>query len=128
MRRYLTIILSIVLVASSIYFGREIMNREKPQRPQPKKAIQLVYTEKVVNAEIPVIISESGRLVSKNRMAIYAEVQGVMESINKVFKPGSTYRRGEIMVKITSTDFNANLQAQKSVLQNLITSIMPDLR
>ena len=128
MRRYLTIIFSIALVAGGIYFSGKIMNREKPQRPQKEKAVQMVFTEEVVNAEIPVIISESGRLVSKNRMAIYAEVQGVMESVYKDFKPGSIYKKGEIMVKITSTDFNANLQAQKSVLQNLITSIMPDLR
>ena len=65
MRRYLTIILSIALVAGGIYFSGKIMNREKPQRPQKEKAIQMVFTEEVVNTEIPVVISESGRLVSK---------------------------------------------------------------
>lgn len=128
MRRYITIVISIGLLAGGVYFAGQLFNLEKKQRPQPQKAVQTVYTETVTNRDIPVIISESGRLVSKNRMAIYAEVQGVMEPTNKPFKPGTEYSKGEVMVKIRSTDYYANLQAQKSVLQNLITSIMPDLR
>ena len=59
---------------------------------------------------------------------MFAEVQGVMESPRKEFKPGSVYKKGETMVNIRSEDFYANLQAQKSSLVNLITSILPDLR
>jgi multidrug efflux pump subunit AcrA (membrane-fusion protein) len=51
-----------------------------------------------------------------------------MESTSKEFKPGNSYRRGELMIKIRDNDYSANLQAQKSSLQNLITSALPDLR
>lgn len=90
--------------------------------------MQSVFVEKVENRNIPILISESGRLVAKNKIEIYAEVQGVMETTPKEFKPGSIYKKGDILVKIRSTDYNANLQAQKSILQNLITSVLPDLQ
>ena len=128
MRKYITIIVALGLLAGGYFTMQGLMNREKKQRPQPEKIIQAVFTETVKNQSIPIVVSESGRLVAKNRMAIYAEVQGVMEVNRKDFKPGASYNKGEIMVKIRSDDFYANLQAQKSVLQNLITSIMPDLR
>ena len=128
MRKSISIILSILVLAGAAYATMQIMGREKKQRPQPPKVVQAVFTEEVQNGSIPLIISESGRLTSKNRLDVYSEVQGVMESTGKEFKPGTTYSKGEVMVRIRNRDYYANLQAQKSVLQNLITSIMPDLR
>ena len=69
-----------------------------------------------------------GCLPQKNRIELFAEVQGVMEPTSKEFKPGNSYRRGELLIKIRDNDYSANLQAQKSSLQNLITSALPDLR
>lgn len=128
MRKYVSIIISIVILVSAYYIAEFTINREKRQRPQPKKIVQTAFVKTVKNGTIPIRIKESGRLVAKNRVEIFAEVQGVMESTVKDFKPGTSYQKGEIMVKIRSNDYYANLQAQKSVLQNLITSILPDLR
>jgi multidrug efflux pump subunit AcrA (membrane-fusion protein) len=87
-----------------------------------------VFVDTVQNSDIKVRVVESGRLVAKNRIELFAEVQGVMEITPKEFKPGSVYRKGEILVKIRSDDFFANLQSEKSNLLNLITSILPDMR
>jgi multidrug efflux pump subunit AcrA (membrane-fusion protein) len=51
-----------------------------------------------------------------------------MQTSGKDFKPGSVYSQGELMVSIRDNDFYAQLQAQKSTLQNLIASALPDLR
>jgi membrane fusion protein (multidrug efflux system) len=128
MRQYVSILLSIILLGGAIFAAYTIVGQEKKTRPLPKKVVQTAYVEPVINGSIPIHIKESGRLVSKNRVEVYAEVQGVMETTTKEFKPGTHYRTGEIMVKIRSNDYYANLQAQKSVLQNLITSVLPDLR
>ena len=128
MRKYITVIVARALLVGGVYTARGLINRDKKQRPEAVKVVQTAFVQTVNNKLMPVVVSESGRLVAKNRMEIYAEVQGVMESSNKEFKPGSHYKKGEVMVEIRSNDFYANLQAQKSVLQNLITSIMPDLR
>ena len=127
-RKIISIIAGILLIVAGFFIAKSLANTDKGQRPQPEKVTPTVFIEKVINTDVPVEIIESGRLVAKNRIELFSEVQGVMEQTGKEFKPGSNYKRGEIMVRIRDDDFYANLQAQKSTLQNLITSILPDLR
>ena len=128
MRKVISVVVALLIVAGGVYGLIKLSSREKPQRPQAQKVVPTVFVGTVMNSEVPIYIQESGRLTSKNRVEIYSEVQGVMEQTTKEFKPGTTYKAGEIMVRITNNDYYANLQAQKSVLQNLITSALPDLR
>lgn len=116
------------MVAGSAYVANDLANREKKQRPKQETAKPTVFVETVNNSTVPVTVVESGRLMAKNRIEIFAEVQGVMQSTQKEFKPGAQYRKGQTIVSIRNDDFYANLQSQKSNLQNLITSILPDLR
>jgi multidrug efflux pump subunit AcrA (membrane-fusion protein) len=128
MRKSITIIIGIILIAGSGYIAYDLSNREKKRRPKTEKAAPTVFIESVKNKPTPVSVLESGRLMAKNRIEVFSEVQGVMQPTRKEFKPGATYRKGEVVVSIRNDDFYANLQAQKSNLQNLITSILPDLR
>jgi len=128
MRKYITIFVGILLVVAAAYIARDLSNREQRVRPRNEKVMPTVFVETVKNESVPVTVLESGRLIAKNRIEIFSEVQGVMQSSNKEFKPGATYRKGETIVSMRNDDFYANLQAQKSNLQNLITSILPDLR
>ncbi len=128
MRKIITILLGFLLIAIGFLVARSLSNNKKRQPPSNERIVQAVFVETVKNSNIPVRVIESGRLIAKDRIELFAEVQGVMESNHKEFKPGATYRKGELMVKIRSEDFFANLQSQKSNLLNLITSILPDLR
>lgn len=128
MRKYITVVLGFILIASSAYIAWDLANTKKMRRPKNEKVVPTVFVERVKNELVQVTVLESGRLMAKNRIDIFAEVQGVMEPTGKEFKPGVVYRKGETIVNIRNDDFYANLQAQKSNLQNLITSILPDLR
>lgn len=128
MRKYITIVVGILLIAAAAYIANDLANTEKRIRPKNEKVVPTVFIEEVRNTNVPVTVLESGRLMAKNKIEIFAEVQGVMEPTGKEFKPGVAYRKGETIVSIRNDDFYANLQAQKSNLQNLITSILPDLR
>ena len=128
MRKYITIAISIILLGGSYYIAKGLVANKKKRKPASEKVVQSVFVEKVKNGAIPIQIIESGRLVAKNKIEIYSEVQGIMEPTTKEFKPGALYNKGEVLVKIRNNDYYANLQAQKSTLQNLITSVLPDLR
>ena len=128
MKKSVSIIIGLLIILGGAYTYNLLVNKKKKKAPQEAKVLQTVYTEEVLNHDVPITIIESGRLSAKNRIEIYSEVQGVMEATSKEFKPGAHYSKGEVLVKIRDNDFYANLQAQKSVLQNLITSILPDLR
>ncbi len=128
MRKYITIVIGLLLIVAAAYIARDLANTKKKRRPKNEKVAPTVFIETVKNKSVQVSVLESGRLMAKNRIDIFAEVQGVMETTRKEFKPGVHYRKGEIIVSIRDDDYYANLQAQKSNLQNLITSILPDLR
>lgn len=128
MRKAILSIVAILILGGGFWGMLSLSSREKRQRPQAEKVKPTVFVTGVKNHVIPIYIQESGRLTSKNRVEIFSEVQGVMETTRKDFKPGTTFNKGEIMVRIRNNDFYANLQAQKSVLQNLITGALPDLR
>ena len=128
MRKIVSIILGFALILAAFFVVKIMIDSNQKKKKKAPKIIKTVFVETVQNKEIPVTISASGNLIAKNKIEIYSEVQGVLHTINKDFKAGTTYKKGEIILKINYDEHYANLQAQKSNLFNSITSIMPDIR
>lgn len=128
MRQYIIIGFGVLILVGAYFGMKKISGNKSARKPKVEKVINTAFVEKVQNGSVPITIIENGRLVAKRKMDLFSEVQGVMQVTNKEFKPGSRFNKGEVLVKIKNNDYYANLQAQKSVLQNLITSILPDLR
>ncbi len=128
MRPYITKIIAIIVLIGAVYGYKALKASKKKNKPQITTTIPTAFITTATNKSVPVNIIESGRLSARYRIDLFAEVQGVMETTAKEFKPGARFKKGEVLVKIKSDDYYANLQAQKSVLQNLITSMLPDLK
>ncbi|GAA5221364.1 efflux RND transporter periplasmic adaptor subunit [Membranihabitans marinus] len=121
------IILGGLIIVGSILLSQQIVSaKEKPQT-QVNKTITKTYAQTVKNSEIPIIIEEKGSLEALHKVELYSEVQGVLKTASKLFKPGQTYANGEVIMEIDDAEFNAGLIAQKSILYNLIAQVMPDL-
>ncbi|WP_422090884.1 efflux RND transporter periplasmic adaptor subunit [Tenacibaculum ovolyticum] len=116
----------VLLVASLIssYFKN---SKKKPER-KVTKVEKTVFVKEVKNGEVPIVISANGNLVAKNKVDIYSEVQGVLRPTGKDFRVGVAYNKGQTLLRINSQEFYASIQSQRSSLQNLIASIMPDIR
>jgi multidrug efflux pump subunit AcrA (membrane-fusion protein) len=128
MRKYINIVLGILIIALAYWVVQVmIISNKRPERAA-RKIVNTVFIDTVKNGEIPITIKANGNLIAKNKIEIYSEVQGVLMPSNKEFRPGNSYRKGEIILKLNSEEYFANLQAQKSNLYNTITSIMPDIR
>jgi len=128
MRKYINIILGIVIIALAFWIVKVMISSNKKPDRAPTKIVKTVFIENVKNREIPITISANGNLVAKNKIEIFSEVQGVLEPTPKEFRAGNAYKKGEVILKLNSEEHYANLQAQKSNLYNSITSIMPDIR
>jgi membrane fusion protein (multidrug efflux system) len=127
--RKIIISLGGVLILVLAVVGFKLMTKEKEVvKPKKVKVVQSVMTQKITNTSIALEVSASGSLSAKNKMDIYAEVQGVFERTDKEFKPGISYAKGQTLVKINSSEFSASISAKKSALYNTISSIMPDLK
>jgi len=128
MRPYITKILALLVLVGAFFAAGMIKDSKKKNKPKLTVNIPTAFISVANNKVVPVSIIENGRLSAKYKIDLFAEVQGLMEVSSKEFKPGATFKEGQVLVKINSEDYFANLQAQKSVLLNLITSMMPDIK
>lgn len=128
MRNIILSIIGIVLIIGSYFFAKRLIDNKKKPKPVAEKVIKTVFTDTVQNKTVQIIIPANGNLVAKQRVELYAEVQGVFRSGAKLFKPGQEYRQGETLIRIDAAEYYASVQSSKSNLYNSIAAIMPDLR
>jgi multidrug efflux pump subunit AcrA (membrane-fusion protein) len=128
MRKIILSVLGVLLLVLAVMAARAIISGNQRQRPKPQKIVKTVFVDTVRNATIPVMIQANGNLVAKRRLEIYSEVQGVLQTGRKLFRPGQRYQRGEVMISLDASEFYATVQSQKSNLYNQLAAIMPDLR
>lgn len=128
MRKIILSILGVLLIIASFFLAKMIVDSKKSFRPKAGKVVKTVFTEVVENQTVPIVVTANGNLIAKQRMEIYAEVQGVFRRGNKLFKEGQAYKAGETIIGIDAAEYAASVQSAKSNLYNQLTSIMPDLR
>ena len=126
MRKYISIIIGIILIAISIFTAVILINNSGNKKPKMAKATKTVFVNVVKNKTIPVRINSTGSLVAKNRIEIYSEVQGVLNIRNKDFKAGTSYSKDEIILSINTDEALANLRSLKSSFINSILLVLPD--
>lgn len=127
-RKWILFILGFVVITLSFQLSKKIANSNPPPRRQAEKVVKNVFTKEVKNGSYNVQIPSNGLLEAYQRIKITSRVQGLMQTINPLFKSGQSYRKGQILVRIASSEFNSNVIAQRASLYNLITSTIPDLQ
>ncbi|MEM9141606.1 MAG: HlyD family efflux transporter periplasmic adaptor subunit [Bacteroidota bacterium] len=128
MRKTILSVLGLLLIVGAIFLAKQIIDSKKGLRPEAQKVVKTVFVEEIKNGTIPIVVPANGNLVAKNRVELYAEVQGVFLGNTKLFRPGQKYRNGETIIRIDSDEYRASVRSAKSNLFNQLTSIMPDLR
>lgn len=128
MRKIILAILGVLAIVGAVFLGDYIVEKNQKPKPKFKKQIKTVFVKNVENKEIPIILSASGSLIAKNKIELFSEVSGVLKPSKKVFKTGVSFNKGEVLLGLDSDESYTVLQSQKSVLHNLIASILPDIR
>ncbi|MGC1473786.1 MAG: HlyD family efflux transporter periplasmic adaptor subunit [Psychroserpens sp.] len=128
MRKFLLFAIGIGIIAAASIGAYFIVKSNTREKPKVAKVIKTVFVDTVKNATIPITIPANGNLIAKNRLELYAEVEGVFEASQSDFKAGQPYNKGQLLIRINSNEYYASVQSAKSDLYNLITSLMPDLR
>ncbi|OQD42467.1 efflux transporter periplasmic adaptor subunit [Croceivirga radicis] len=127
-RTIISIVLGIIIIIGAIFFANKIIDSKQDRRPAPQKVVKTVFVDTVKNGEVPVTVPANGNLVAKDRVELYAEVQGVFRKGTKPFKTGQEYNAGQTLIRIDASEYYASVQSAKSEFYNLLTSIMPDLQ
>ena len=128
-RRIILAVLGLGLLLGAVMVAKNtIDNREEWSPRAEKKLVAGVFVEKVKNTSSPITITTSGNLTARNRVELYAEVQGIFNSSSRPFKPGTWYRKGESLLELDKKEEVIGLKAQKSSLYNQLVLLIPDLR
>ncbi len=128
MRKIILIALGGFILLIAFFWSRSIANVEKEQIPSVEKLEKVVFVDTVKNTTIPIVVPATGTLTAKDRLELFAEVEGLFSSSSRDYRPGQKYNQGELLLQINSSEYAASVQSARSNLYNLITSIMPDLR
>ncbi|MFL1894995.1 efflux RND transporter periplasmic adaptor subunit [Aquimarina sp. 2-A2] len=128
MRKIILTVLGILLIIAAFFGAQSIINSKKRPVAKPAKVVKTIFVDTVQNSTIPISISANGNLTAKQRLELFAEVQGVFRGGSKLFRTGQAYNKGQTLIRIDASEYYATVQSSKSNLYNLITSIMPDLR
>ncbi|MAL58746.1 MAG: efflux transporter periplasmic adaptor subunit [Flavobacteriaceae bacterium] len=128
MRRILLSLIGVVIIGGALLGAYLIVKNSNKPKPQVQKIVKTVFTETAQNGSVPIVIPANGNLIAKNRLELYAEVQGIFSSSSHDFKTGQSYRKGETLLRMDASEYYASVQAAKSEFYNLVTSLMPDLR
>lgn len=128
MRKIILSVLGVIVIVASILSARYLIRNKTKPKPVKEKVVKTVLTETVKNGNVSIVVPANGVLVAKRGVELYAEVQGIFKPLNKLFKPGQHYNRGETLISIDASEYYATVQAAKSNLYNSIAAVMPDLR
>lgn len=128
MRKLLFALLGVALLISSFFIYTSFVKNKKKPKTKISKVIASVFSETIKNTEIPLIITANGTLEATRKIALFSEVQGILKSNKKPFKPGTKYRKGALIIQINSDDFYTSLQSQKSKFYATLVSIIPDIK
>ncbi|MFT5619355.1 MAG: membrane fusion protein (multidrug efflux system) [Arenicella sp.] len=130
MRKYISVVVAIALLAVGYFVSTQLASSKNKRKGKPKveKVAPTVFVKKAKNETIPITVNASGVVMAKERIELFAEVQGTFQNTGKSFKSGTRYNRGQVLIRLNSSEQYATLQAQKSTLYNQIAIMRPDLK
>jgi multidrug efflux pump subunit AcrA (membrane-fusion protein) len=128
MRKIILFVFGIVLLIGAIFGAKFIIDSKEPPETKIRKTVKTVFVETVQNSTIPILIPANGNLIARQRVELYAEVQGVFKFSAKPFRAGQKYKKGQVLIEMDALEYRASVQSAKSDLYNQITAVMPDLR
>ena len=128
-QKYIIIAAGLAIIIFA-YFSMSFLSsfKEEPSKVPQKEVFRFVKAAPVIYADLTGQIVSSGRVFSKEQVALSAEVSGKIMPGNIPFKEGQSFRRGDLLLKIYDKEAGLSLKANKSSFLNNLAGILPDLK
>lgn len=127
--RRIVIVISVIFILGLAYGLMKflIAQKEPPPVRQSVEARRFVKTEAVKYLTVPAKVSAPGRMAAIAQIDIVAEAPGKIEAGEVALKKGARFSRGQVLFRIYPDEAILDLKARKSLYQNRLASILPDL-
>jgi membrane fusion protein (multidrug efflux system) len=112
------------------FLGKNILSNRAKMPTKTDEGIQkrMVAVKEIVVGEIPIEIGITGKLIAKEKIELFSEVNGRFMQGQRDFREGVAYSKGEVLVQIDDDEIRFNLKSAKSAFQNLLVQVLPDLK
>jgi len=127
-RKVLLAVLGLVVIALALFFSGVIANSKVPYQPKKQDTTKQVLTQIVSNGSVSVSLPANGLLQAVNRVELTARVQGVLQPGAHLFRAGTSYKKGEVLLKVDAAEYQAGVLAQRANFYNQVTALLPDLK
>ena len=96
---------------------------EQAKTPPAEKQDIRTNVQRLAVADYQIMIQTNGIVQAHNEVAFSAEVGGQVTSINPLFEVGSTFKEGDILVEIESSDYQTALAIAEAQLESARSSL-----
>lgn len=128
MRKIILVILGIIFLGGAIYTANYLINKPKEDNISSQRVYKPIAVDSILNKNIPITVKTNGVAEAVQKFELFSEVEGVFEYSSKDFRTGQSYKKGQLLLKLNSEEFQANVVSAKSDFFNLLVSIMPDIK
>jgi membrane fusion protein (multidrug efflux system) len=128
LRTLILVVIAIIGLVLSGLFAKNLVDNKVAAVAPAKKIVKEVAVQKVTNSDVKVTIPAQGLLKAKQRIEIYAEVQGVFTTGKKLFRTGQSYQSNETLLQLDAAEYFSNVKASRNNLHNQIAAALPDIR
>ena len=114
-------------ITGILYF---IVLSNKKEEIKEKKGVETskyISVAPVKNEKRALTISSYGQITAFTEIDVAFEIQGRLQQGDIVLKPGSRFKRNQLLYKVGSEEMFYSLNARKAQLSNLVISILPDI-
>lgn len=122
---------AVVIILLAMFFASRAA--EKPEATakagaEKAAALRTISVQAVENQSIKTKVALFGRLISVEKIDIYAEVNAVLLPNSPNLRAGQRVEKGGVLLRMDAAEPTLTLQAQRSALLTSITQIMPDIK
>lgn len=103
-------------------------NKGKDEKKKKEQQMDYFAAHTVRNDTFKYEVASHGIVTAIHQVPLASEVQGKMLPGSVPFRPGVSFKKGQVLCKIDNAEYLYTLAARKSSFVNLIASILPDIQ
>ncbi|WP_334120640.1 efflux RND transporter periplasmic adaptor subunit [Limnobacter sp.] len=126
-RKWVQVGLAIGVIALGI-IGSQVLVITAPTatRKPPEKTARLVSTESVKAGDYSVSLLGYGVVQAEQQITLQARVSGTVQKIGPKFVPGTSFKKGNVLVELDNTDYRIELQTAQAALAQAQSTLMSE--
>ncbi len=129
MRRKIVYLLPVLIVIAGFAAMRFLSSfKTAPEKKKPEPVVKIVETQIVELEDVPAEIVAYGRLASSQPVILYSEVDGTLQRGDLNFRPGQSFTKGNLLLKIDTRQITLDINTAKSDLLTALASVLPEIK